>query len=458
MSWRGAIITMCCAVLVAAGAAVAVGSTFGLPWQVTESSAGPLAVTPDTPAPAVPAAGGEVLTASAGGSGAGGALSDALSGPVGAAGLGDGVGVSVVDPATGETVYESGSDVARTPASTMKILTGAAALHVLGPQHTFTTRVVTGRAGLSPGTARITLVGGGDPTLTTSDSSGGTSLAELAERTAAALDEAGVDAVELAHDSSLFTGPAVDPDWRPSYVASDIVSPVTALGVDVAETRPDDPPAAAAASFADLLDEHGVDVATMIGETDAGDDASEVAAVRSAPLAGIVEEVLTTSDNDGAEVLARHVAVGSGLPGTAADAETAVTGALDELGIDTTAADVRDGSGLARGSAVPADAVAAALALATDPAHPELRPVVTGLPVAGFTGTLADRFDESAGAGLVRAKTGTLTGVSALAGIATTAGGATFVFAVLADEVSSTLAARAALDDVAAAIAACACG
>ncbi len=45
------------------------------------------------------------------------------------------------------------------PASTLKILTAAAALEVLGPDHTFATRVVAG------GRSRLTLVGGGDPFL-----------------------------------------------------------------------------------------------------------------------------------------------------------------------------------------------------------------------------------------------------------------------------------------------------
>ena len=62
--------------------------------------------------------------------------------------------------------------------------------------------------------------------------------------------------------------------------------------------------------------------------------------------------------------------------------------------------------------------------------HPELRPVLTGLPVAGFTGSLAYRFDQApAGRGLVRAKTGTLSGVSGLAGVATDREGTPLVFA-----------------------------
>jgi D-alanyl-D-alanine carboxypeptidase/D-alanyl-D-alanine-endopeptidase (penicillin-binding protein 4) len=102
------------------------------------------------------------------------------------------------------------------------------------------------------------------------------------------------------------------------------------------------------------------------------------------------------------------------------------------------------------------------LAHSLDPSRPELSGVASGLPVAGFSGSLARRFDVRAGAGLgrVRAKTGTLTGVHGLAGVAVGRGGSVMVFATLADRVKEpdVLFARAQLDRVAAALAACRCG
>ena len=96
------------------------------------------------------------------------------------------------------------------------------------------------------------------------------------------------------------------------------------------------------------------------------------------------------------------------------------------------------------------------LAASTD--HPQLRPLLTGLPVAALSGTLAERFDESAGAaGWVRAKTGSLRGVTSLAGTVQDADGRLLVFAVLADAVPATTAARDAVDSVAAALVACGC-
>ncbi|WP_199700595.1 D-alanyl-D-alanine carboxypeptidase/D-alanyl-D-alanine endopeptidase [Jiangella rhizosphaerae] len=441
-----------CVVVLAAGAGVVLERTTGLPWVDTAPAAETALFRPE-PAPAPdwsPATG--VLAAPADAGAAGEPEVGAVLAPtLGAAGLGGRVGVSVVNLATGDTSYEAAATDPHTPASTLKILTGAAALHALGPDHTFTTRVVGG-----PDPSAITLVGGGDPTLTADADGAGTRLADLAAATAQALTDAGVTTVTLSYDASLFSGPAVDPDWSPGYVPS-VVSPTTALAADI-QDRPADPPLDAADEFAELLSAQGIAVDGEPAEAVAPAGGAELAAVASAPLSTIVEDILTTSDNDGAEVLARHVALASGAAGTSADAGPAVVGALTDLGLDASGARLLDGSGLARGSAVPASLITQTLALAAGPDHPELRAVVTGLPVAAFTGTLADRFgDQSAAAGLVRAKTGTLTGVSALAGVVVAADGVGYAFAVLADDVGNTLEARAALDDVAAALAGCGC-
>ncbi|MGH8971187.1 MAG: D-alanyl-D-alanine carboxypeptidase/D-alanyl-D-alanine endopeptidase, partial [Actinomycetes bacterium] len=220
-----------------------------------------------------------------------------------------------------------------------------------------------------------------------------------------------------------------------------------------------DPALAAGADFVRLLARHGVAVRGGVARATALAGATELARVQSPTVAGLVEQMLATSDNDLAEVLFRQVAVARGRPGTFVDGRAEVAAILGELGVPTDGMRLLDGSGLARGSRVSPETVARLLAAATGDRRPALRPLVTGLPVAAFSGTLDDRLDEAgagrAGAGLVRAKTGTLTGVDSLAGLATGAGGRLLVFAVMADRgrPADVLRAQDGLDRFAAAVA-----
>jgi D-alanyl-D-alanine carboxypeptidase/D-alanyl-D-alanine-endopeptidase (penicillin-binding protein 4) len=362
-------------------------------------------------------------------------------------------------------VFSSGQGVAR-PASTMKLLTTTAALDVLGPEHTFTTKVVDAARG------RVVLVGGGDPYLASkpADSAAYPPRADvrtLARETAAALLRDGRSRVRLGYDASLFTGPAVNPLWPADYVPGGEVAPTTALWVDEGRLtgrlgRADDPARVAADAFASALRKAGVAVLGRPRPGTAPGGAHELAAVHSAPLAEIVEETLTVSDNDAAEVLAHQVGLAVAGSGSFRGGADAVERTLTRLGVPLDGARIHDGSGLARQDRLDPRTLLAVLQLAADPDHPELRAVVTGLPVAGFTGSLDDRFDQSdpQALGRVRAKTGTLSGTSALAGIATDRDGDPMVFALMTDRVApaDTLGARAALDDLAASLAACRCG
>ncbi|GAB3790177.1 hypothetical protein GCM10027601_33090 [Nocardioides ungokensis] len=362
-------------------------------------------------------------------------------------------------------VFEHGSGVAM-PASTMKLLTTTAALATLGPEHTFSTKVVR------EGGGRIVLVGGGDPFLASRPVSPSTyphraDVVTLARSTARALQQKGIRRVHLGYDASLFTGPRVDPHWPADYVPDGVVAPITSLWVD--EGRPPsgigrvaDPPATAAATFAAALGRAGIKVVGVPRAQRADPHATPVASVESPPLSQIVEQILLVSDNEGAEVLSHQVGIATGGQGSFVDGARGVTRVLGGLGIPLDGAVVHDGSGLSRQDRLDPDTLAAVLALAASDDHPELRPVVTGLPVSGFTGSLEDRFADAApqGRGRVRAKTGTLTGVSALAGVATDVTGDPMVFVLMADRVAvpDTLAARDALDRLAADLGACRCG
>jgi D-alanyl-D-alanine carboxypeptidase/D-alanyl-D-alanine-endopeptidase (penicillin-binding protein 4) len=183
--------------------------------------------------------------------------------------------------------------------------------------------------------------------------------------------------------------------------------------------------------------------------------------VSGAPLVEVVQHVLEVSDNEGAEVLARQVALAVGRPASFTGGADAVREVLRGLGVPLDGAELHDGSGLSRQDRLPVRTLLRVLALAADPDHPELSGVLEGLPVAGFSGSLAGRFLVGAdpGLGFVRAKTGTLTGVSGLAGVTVGPDHAPLLFVVVADRFRepNTLFTRARLDQVAAALAACRC-
>jgi D-alanyl-D-alanine carboxypeptidase/D-alanyl-D-alanine-endopeptidase (penicillin-binding protein 4) len=368
---------------------------------------------------------------------------------------------AVVAPLAGPVLLTHGHGLAM-PASTLKLLTTTAALRVLGPDHTFATRVV------QQGPHALTLVGGGDPFLTDRAPAAGAapdaSLQVLARRTATRLTAAGVTRLRVGYDVSLFSGPDVSPHWPASYLRDQVVSRITALWADegVAVNRShrvDDPAAAAAADFASYLVADGLHVSGTPHQVVARHGAPELARVTSVPLSDIVERVLETSDNQGAEVLARHVGLVVSDRASFQGGVDGVRRVMGLLGIALHGARWYDGSGLSREDRIDPRTLVAVLQLAASPEHPELRPVLSGLPVASFTGSLQGRSARTAGAGWVRAKTGTLRGTSALTGLATDVRGRLLVFAFVSNHVPAlgTLDAEAALDRLAAALAACRC-
>ena len=381
------------------------------------------------------------------------AVADAVQSASGQPLLGPHVGVSVRE-LDGDELLMTSPD-AFIPASTTKLLTGYAALTTLDPQERFrTTTVLDGD--------RLVLVGGGDPYLMATPADRGfaarADLATLADRTAQALVAQGVTQVSLDYDDTLFTGPADNPTWEPTYAAQNQVSPITALWVDrgrVDERRVEDPSGSAAAIFAAQLTERGIAVsAVRPGRAPVGAD--PVAEVVGPTVAQAVERMAVTSDNGAAEVLARQVALGAGAEPSFEGATSSVVAALDAGGFDTSGLVLRDGSGLSRQNRIAPSTLTSVVAAAQLAA-----PQLTGdLPVAGFTGTLVERFVGVAGRGLARVKTGALNQVHSLAGTVTTADGVVLTVAVMVDQadVTRALDARAAVDAVVASLATCRCG
>jgi D-alanyl-D-alanine carboxypeptidase/D-alanyl-D-alanine-endopeptidase (penicillin-binding protein 4) len=347
---------------------------------------------------------------------------------------------AVVDVATGRQLYGKGADKPMTPASTVKLATMTAALSALGTDHRIPTTVVA-----TPDARRLTLVGGGDATLDRKR------LSTLADSTVRALRGRGVKSVHLGYDTSLYTGPRSHP-----IGPNDNIAPVTALMSDEGRLddsvtgpapRSGDPAGDATEDFARLLHDRGVRTTGLPGPEKPAKNAEFLSRTYSAPLSALVERALTESDNDIAESLARQTAAARDRPVSFTGAGQAVKAELEKLGLPLTGARFTDGSGLNRRDKVSAALLTGLLTLAADPGHPELRPVLSGLPVAGFSGTLQSRYAGSApAAGLVRAKTGTLTGVNTLAGTVVDARGRLLAFAFMAGSTSAPDAAQNALD------------
>jgi serine-type D-Ala-D-Ala carboxypeptidase/endopeptidase (penicillin-binding protein 4) len=371
----------------------------------------------------------------------------------------------VVDPATRTELWGHTPERLLAPASTCKVLTAAAVLLSLNATDRLVTRVVAG-----PAPDTVVLVGGGDPTLTTQPKSED-SLYPQAPRVGELADEVRKAAQgpirRVLVDTSRYSGDKLAPGWIPGDVAAGFATPIESLMVDGGRADPtlqdgprvEEPALAAGRALADALG------AKVVERGTAAPGAAALGAVSSAPISELVEHFLRASDNVLADTLAREVALARGVEPTFAGGAEATIAVLRQAGIDPSGAELVDGSGLSTLNRVPPRLLGDVLAVAASPAHgpqdPQfLRPILTGLPVAGGDGTLDDRFardgEAAPGRGVVRAKTGSLTGVSSLAGVVTDADGRLLVFAFMSNGAQPAVV-RPLHDDMAADLSRCGC-
>ena len=372
----------------------------------------------------------------------------------------------VLDPATGTVLWQQDPTTALMPGSTAKLLTASAALLTLDHQDRLRTTVL---AGAEPGT--VVLVGGGDPTLSAAGpgtATGYPGAARLDDLVAQVRTHGPVRRVLV--DVSRYVGDAFAPGWFPADVAGGYIAPIEPIMLDGGREDPSQevsprsakPATAAAAELARRL---GADPDTVtVGYAPPG--AAVLGAVSSPPVQDLVATALTESDNVLAEALAREVARATGAQPSFSGASQAVLSVLRGHGFDVSGAAMVDGSGLSVDDAVPATLLTELLGAAAAPDRSNadqqrtvaLRPLLVGLPVAGGSGTLADRYHGPAagGRGWVRAKTGTLTGVNSLAGTVLDAEGRMLVFALLSNG-PNPASVRPRLDALAAGLRSCGC-
>ncbi len=382
---------------------------------------------------------------------------------------------TVVDSADGRVLYARDATRLQPPASNIKLLTAVGAMTYVPPARTLATSVLT--ADSAPGA--LYLRGGGDVLLGSGPSDPGAvvgraGLATLAAETLAALpDASGPYAVHL--DDTFFVGATLNPTWADGDVEAGEIAPVHALAINSAwleegragGPRSQDAGLDAARAFATALGtaaaERGITVHPGVERHAAPETAAVVAAVESAPVGEQVRRMLEVSDNYLAEALARIAAVESGRPASFGGATEALTAAALRLGVPEEGLLVGDAAGLSVRNAMSPEQLAILVRGTTTSETPGLAGVADSLPIAGLTGTLADRFTPdtgaaAGGAGTVRAKTGTLNAVTGLTGHVVTADGRLLVFSFLALGLDGTTAeARAAADRAAAVLAGCGC-
>ena len=367
------------------------------------------------------------------------------------------LGLLIADAQTGRTLYARQPDGLYTPASNMKLLSLGAALSVLGPDYWFSTSVTRPR-GAGGHAGHLTLVGGGDPSLEAS--LGEHSLAGLARQVyAGGLRSVG----DLRLDAHLIGAAAGQGEagWKVPVVERPVSGltlndPSAGEGAELT-TTPDTRAALLrlGAAFRSELERAGVKVSgtLLLGPPD-GPPEEGVATTRSAPLIGLVRSAMKRSDNVWTEQLYARLGVNTQTPewrpASPRQARSQEALFLGRAGVSAAGLVIRDGSGLsAEDRLTPRALVGLLRSVYLHPVGSALAPgaafrarknlLIEALPRAG-TGT-ASRADALLGGTLatrlkgldVRAKTGTLPGVSALSGFLSTQAGRVLVFSVLMD-------------------------
>jgi D-alanyl-D-alanine carboxypeptidase/D-alanyl-D-alanine-endopeptidase (penicillin-binding protein 4) len=327
------------------------------------------------------------------------------------------------------TVFAASADMPLAPASTLKLLTAAAALTRLGPDFRFQTTVVSAAPPQDGAVDDLWLVGSGDPVLWTPEYSAfssrqpemagflSTPLAGLADGVAAA----GVRSVArgVHGDDSHLDRTRYVPSWPAKYRSDVDVGPLGALSVDGGlqawepkAVAADDPASLASGALARLLSARGV-TAGGAGDEPAPAHPVVLARVQSPSLSELVTGMLRVSDNYTAELLVREMDRHAGGPGTTAGGVAEVARALADLGLPTSGMHLVDGSGLDPANRSTCRLELAAMDLGR---RPGLGAIEAGLARAAASGTLIHRFQGTPEAGRLEAKTGWIGGAVAIVG------------------------------------------
>lgn len=347
-------------------------------------------------------------------------------------------GVEILDSTSGEEIYARDAQIPLRPASATKILTSAAAIKTLGADDRIRTDIVRG-----PLEGSVVIRSAGDVWM---------DRAQLV-RAAEAIKESGMTVTQVLIDNSVWSGPEFLPGWDETDIDAGFIAPMQPAmihGGRLGEVESGDVPRSHTPAFAlaqALGQELGV---STIGVTQLAEaETDTLYTIESPPLEERLRAMMEDSDNVMAEAIGREVAIKRGTGNDAAAATQAVLEVLAEAGLDTSTTSIGDTCGLSVHNRIPAKLLAQIMDLAVK--DEALRPLLEVLPVAGGSGTLASRFLGDPGRGVVRAKTGTLTGTSALTGVVTAPSGHIYSFGMISND-ADVLGQRRALDRIASAL------
>ncbi len=349
------------------------------------------------------------------------------------------IGIKVVSVESGEVLYSKNAQKLHHPASTTKLFTAATALTKLGPDYRFITSLYADPKTDIQIIDNIYLKGKGDPILQTED------LIELGD----SLVETGVKTIrgDIVVDETFFDTVREGPGWmwddKPFHISA----------LSIRNLEPDkhveNRSIACGHFLKDKLTQEGVSVKGNVVSGKVSTDAESVAEYLSPPLSHIVRSMNKPSDNWIAEMLFKTIgAEVIGEPGTWQKGREAIDEFLDEIADGQNTFRLVDGSGLSRYNLLNTELLTELLVYMYN--NFELMPEFTAsLPIAGVDGTLRNRMQGLYAEKVLRAKTGTLSGVSALAGYTRTADGKVLAFGILISHyVGSSATARGIQDSI----------
>ena len=310
--------------------------------------------------------------------------------------------VVVIDQFDGAVVYEKAANSLRKPASIQKIFTGAAAVMHLPMDQAFSTSLWTGTEPNS-----LVIQGSYDPWISTDPKlaikMGRTSLPRFEYNSLKALKDANSGTIKsfTLYYSSLFTSDTehIKKFFRKNGITANMKRVSMESALNLSNTR-------------------------ILGS-------------ESPVLEEILAYALTWSENTLSERIARIASVAAGNTFDQAGVAETFSSVLQELGIEASNMIVKDASGLSKENRVTANQVGQLLVKIKS--DDRFVPLINGLPVSGISGTLRNRFTETApdAVGLIKAKTGTLSNTTNLAGYVES-GDREYVFVIISDRHTKT--------------------